>query len=264
MKNPYQTLGVNRDASADEIKRAYRKLASQHHPDKGGDTALFQEIQTAYDTLSDPQKRAAFDNPQPQGFHGFGPQGFGPGGFDFQNIFDVFGTRFQQGQQQRPQQARMTLWITLVDAATGGKRPVSIGSSHGSGLVEIEIPLGINDGDTVQYPRLAPGGLDLIVTFRIHPNPKYQRQGSNLHIEHPVSMWDLILGGTTTVRDILNTELNLVIPENTQPGTVLRCRGRGLPQRGGSPGDMMVHLQARLPENISAELREMIRKHQTD
>ena len=264
MKNPYQTLGVNRDASADEIKRAYRKLASQHHPDKGGDTALFQEIQTAYDTLSDPHKRAAFDNPQPRGFEGFGPQGFGPGGFDFQTIFDVFGIKFQHGQQHRPQNARMTLWITLVDVATGGKRPVSIGSPQGTALVEIEIPLGINDGDTVAYPRLAPGGVDLIVTFRIHPNPKYQRQGPNLHIEHPVSMWDLILGGTTVVRDILNNELKLVIPENTQPGTVLRCRNRGLAQRGGGAGDMMVHVQARLPENISSELREMIRKHQTD
>ena len=77
-------------------------------------------------------------------------------------------------------------------------------------------------------------------------------------------MWDLILGGATTVRDVLNTELNLVIPENTQPGTVLRCRGRGLAQRSGAPGDMMVHLQARLPENISPELREMIRQHQSD
>jgi molecular chaperone DnaJ len=77
-------------------------------------------------------------------------------------------------------------------------------------------------------------------------------------------MWDLILGGTTTVQDIHSNELKLVIPENTQPGTILRCRGRGLATRGGTPGDMMVHLQARLPANIDPELREMIRKHQTD
>lgn len=264
MTNPYETLGVNRDATAEEIKRAYRRLASQHHPDKGGDTQRFQDIQTAYDTLSDPQKRAAHDNPRSHGFQGFGPGGFGPQGFDFQTIFDVFGTKFQQGQPQRPQHARMTLWITLVDVATGGKRPVSIGSPQGQSLVDLEIPLGINDGDTVQYPRMAPGGVDLMVTFRVHPNPRYQRQGQNLHVDHPVSMWDLILGGTTTVQDILNNELKLVIPENTQPGTILRCRGRGLATRGGTSGDMMVRLQARLPQTIDPELREMIRKHQTD
>ena len=264
MKSPYQILGVNRDASADEIKRAYRKLASQHHPDKGGDTALFQEIQTAYDTLSDPQRRQQYDNPQHSQFQGFGPAGFGPGGFDFQTVFDIFGTRFQHGSQQRPQQARMTLWIPLTDVATGGTRPVSVGSSHGNNLIEIEIPLGINDGDTVQYPRLAPGGSDLIVTFRVHPDARYRRQGQNLHLEHPVSMWDLILGGTITVRDILNNELRLVVPPRTQPGTALRCRGRGLPTRGGHSGDMMVHLQARLPENIPDSVLEAIEKHRAD
>ena len=80
MTNHYNTLGVDRNSSPDEIKKAYRKLASQHHPDKGGDTATFQNIQTAYDILSDPQKRQHYDNPQPQGFGGFSGS---PGGFQF-------------------------------------------------------------------------------------------------------------------------------------------------------------------------------------
>ena len=175
----YATLGVNENADATEIKRAYRKLASQHHPDRGGDTKRFQEIQGAYDTLSDAQKRQAYDNPQPQ-FSGFGPAG---PGFDFNTIFDMFGTRFQH-TTQRPQHSRMTLWITLQDVAAGGPRTVTVGTQHGTHAVEIEIPLGINDGDTVQYSGIGPGGMDLIIQFRIHPDPRFQRQALNLYIDH--------------------------------------------------------------------------------
>ena len=260
MKNPYETLGVNRDASTDEIKRAYRKLASQHHPDKGGDTARFQEIQTAYDVLGDPQKRAAHDNPQPQGFHGFGPQGFGPEGFDFQTIFNVFGTRFQHPNQQRQQQAQMTLWIALEDVVTGGHRDISIGTPAGTSLVQIEIPQGINDGDRVQYPKLAPGGIDLLVTFRIKPDPKWQRNGGNIQTDLLLSIWDLVLGGSVSVHDLIGRELNLTIPQRTQPGTILRCRGKGIPQRGGPNGDLLVRVQANIPNQIDPELIDLIRQ----
>ena len=262
MKNPYQTLGVDRDASADEIKRAYRKLASQHHPDKGGDTALFQEIQTAYDTLSDPQKRAAFDNPQPRGFEGFGPQGFGPGGFDFQTVFDIFGTRFQHGQQHRPQNARMTLWVTLVDVATGGKRTVSLGTHQGVSALEIEIPLGINDGDNVQYEGLGPGGSDLVVQFRISPERTWIRDGLDLTMEVRLNIWELILGGELNIDTLTSKTLNARIPERTQPGTSLRLRGQGLKDRAGNTGDIFVKIQASIPDSIAPEILDAIRNHQ--
>ncbi len=259
MQNPYQTLGVNRDATADEIKRAYRKLASQHHPDRGGDTRTFQEIQTAYDTLSDPQRRAAYDNP------GFGGGFRADAPFDFQTIFDIFGTRFQHpGQhQQRRQQARMSLWITLRDVATGGRRTISVGTSQGTHAVEIEIPPAINEGDTVQYSGIGPGGMDLLVTYRIHPDPRFQRQGLNLYSEHTVTIWDLILGTDTQVRDLLGNTLILNVPARTNPGTTLRLRGRGLVAKDGTAGDLMIRMQASIPKDISPELLAHIEQNRS-
>ena len=245
MTNHYQTLGVERTASAEDIKRAYRKLAGQHHPDRGGDTAKFQTIQAAYDVLGDPGKRQQYDNPAPQ-FSGGAP-------FDFDNIFNMFGARFQQpGQPQ--QQVRMSLWITLADVAQGGRRTVSLGNM----TVEIEIPLGINDGDNVQYANLGPGGTNLIVNYRIHPHPRWQRQALNLTQDETVLVWDLILGGELPVRDIQGNTLNMMVPAGTQPGTMLRLKGRGLRNRQGDVGDLFVRVQARLPDNIPQELRDQI------
>jgi curved DNA-binding protein len=247
MKNPYETLGIERSASADEIKKAYRRAASVHHPDKGGDTQQFQAVQQAYETLSDPQRRAQYDNPAQSGPH-----------FDFDSIFEIFGTRF--GVNGRgPQHARMTLWISLIDVAIGGHRAISLGNNQG--LVEIIVPPAVNDGDTVQYPKLGPNGIDLIVTFRIHPNPKWQRRGLDLHTQHSISVWDLILGSQVVVRDVRNQELTLTVPANTQPGTALRCRGRGLSTQPGTTGDMIVHVQAYIPDHVPDPLIDMIRTH---
>ena len=262
MTNYYQTLGIAQTATTDEIKRAYRKLASQHHPDKeGGDKHKFQDIQRAYDTLSDPNKRAAHDNPQAHNpFGNFGPQT----GFDFENIFSVFGARFQQHpQQQRTQLARMTLWITLQDVAQGGRKTISVGTHQGTMTVEIEIPSGINDGDSVQYAGIGPGGMDLVIMFRIHPNPKWTRQGPNLTMDYELTVWDLILGGETTVRDILGNQLSLTIPPMTQPRTTFRLRGRGLAQKNGPPGDLFVRVQAVLPLDIPQGIIDAIAQTRT-
>jgi len=257
VKDYYSILGVGKTATPDEIKKSYRKLASQHHPDKGGDTARFQEIEEAYRVLSDPQQRAAFDNPQPN----FGGFNFHSQPFDFNEIFNMFGTQFHHQQRPRQQvQARMSLWIQLSDVASGGRRTVSVGTNAGTQVVEIEIPLGIEDGATVAYHGIGPGGTDLIVTFRIHPNPKWQRDGFNLYTDQKVSIWTLITGGEIIVRDILNRELNVAIPPNMQPGQILRCKGRGLPDRGNNPGDMMIRIQAEIPTNIPEDLLALIRR----
>lgn len=257
MTDYYSTLGVPRTATQDEIKRAFRKLASQHHPDKGGDTAKFQEIQAAYDTLGDEQKRAAYDNPRPD----MGGFQFHNQPFDFNNIFNMFGAQFHQ-QARRPQspQARMSLWIQLSDVAQGGNKTVSVGSAAGTQMIELEIPRGVEDGASVMYPGLAPGGVDLVVTFRIHPNPKWQRDGFNLYTEQKISVWTMIAGGEITVKDILNRELSVTVPSSTQPGQILRCKGRGILDRANNPGDMMIRLQAEIPNHIPEDLLTLIRQ----
>lgn len=259
MKDHYSTLGVSKAATPDEIKKAYRKLASQHHPDKGGNTAKFQEIEEAYRVLSDPAQRQQYDNPQPN-FGGFNFRQQSGQPFDFDNIFNMFGAQFNQTQQRQRAQARMSLWIQLSDVASGGKRTVSVGSHSGSQIVEIEVPLGVEDGASVAYPGLAPGGVDLVVTFRVHPNPKWQRDGFNLYTDQKVDIWTMITGGEIEVRDILNRELNVAIPPMTQPGQILRCRGRGLPDRSRNPWDMMIRLQAEIPRNIPEDLLALIRQ----
>ena len=257
----YSTLGINRDASADDVKKAYRKLASQHHPDKGGDKTTFQNIQAAYDVLGDAQKRAEYDQPQ----HHHGGVNFNVGGFDFSHMFNMFGQQFGQDfrqQRHHSHPTRMSLWVTLQDVAEGGRRPVTVGTSHGTMNIDIEIPLGINDGDNVQYAGIGPNGTDLVVNFRIHPNPKWQRNGLTLTTEHQVSIWDCLVGGETEVRDILGNRFILSIPQLTQPNSLLRLKGRGLRSREGTVGDMIIRIVPKFPTKLDAELAEQIKKAQ--
>jgi len=258
MPDHYAALGVARNATQDEIKRAFRKLASQHHPDKGGDTKKFQEIQAAYDTLGDPAKRSQYDRPAPQ-FSGM------PGGAQF-NMNDIFAQMFGQhpgfgGQHPRRNPMRMSLWITLRDVSTGGHRQVAVGSPQGQTTIEIDVPQGINDGDMVQYAGLAPGGQDLVIEFRIHPHPQFRRDGLNLTVEYKCSVWDMILGGDTEIATLDGSQLVVSIPPLTDNGTTLRLRGRGLQDRKGATGDLFVRLNAVLPKSISPELITAIQQH---
>jgi len=259
MTDHYATLGVSKTASQDEIKKAFRKLASQHHPDKGGDTAKFQEIQAAYDTLGDADKRAAYDNPAPQ----FG--GFGQGG-QFGNMHDIFSQMFGGASpfgQQHPRRnhLRMSLWVTLLDVARGGKRPVALGTASGTSTIEIEIPLGIDDGDNVQYSGIAPGGQDLVIQFRVQPDPKFRREGLNLYTDQKVSIWDMLLGADAEIRNVEGHALTTKIPARTQPGTTLRLRQQGLRDRNGRQGDLMVKIHPEFPANIAPEIISAIEQY---
>ena len=263
MTDYYAALGVPKTATADDIKRAFRKLASQHHPDKGGDTQKFQAIQQAYATLGDEQKRAEYDNPRPQ-FSGFSGFHGAPGGANFNNIFEqMFGHGFaQQHQHPRRNHVRMSLWITLADVARGSSKTVNVSTSSGTTTVEIGIPPGINDGDNVQYSGIAPEGMDLVVQFRISPDAAWQRDGLNLYTAAKVSVWDLILGTDIKVVDLTGTQLTVTVPPRCQPNQVLRLRNLGLKDQQGARGDCMIKLQPFIPQNIAPELIEAIQTHQ--
>ncbi len=251
MKNYYQILGVGPDASADDIKRAYRKLASQHHPDKGGDTARFQEIQEAYAVLSDTGKRAAYDRPQPSFTNS--------NGFDFDAIFNMFGANLHQQRKPSP---RIELWIDLEDVYLGGPRMVALQLGNSVSNLEILIPRGIHDQEGVRYNGIAPGGHDLIVIFRVKPNGTWRRDGNNIITELAVDIWDLILGSSVKIRDLSGNELMVTIPPETQPGAVLRARGKGLPDRRHptAPGDLLIRLHATIPTPVPEDVLSAIRK----
>lgn len=264
MIDHYTTLGVDRTASADEIKRAYRKLASQHHPDRGGDTKRFQEIQAAYDVIGDADKRAAYDNPMPN----FGGPG-GPGGFhfnfgtntEFQDLFrNIFGQGFNHGQRRPQPFVRMSLWIRLTDVITGGRRPVAVNTGTGANTIEIDIPRGIGDGDSIQYAGLAPGGADLVVQFRVHPDPRWHRSGLDLTTEQDVEVWDMILGGDCVVSTITGEQLTLKLPAGCQNRTLMRLRGRGIQNEQGQTGDLYVRINPVIPTQLDPDLRSAIEK----
>jgi len=255
MTDHYHTLGVERTATADDIKRAYRRMASQHHPDKGGDKSRFQEIQQAYAVLGDEQRRAEYDNPRPEfGFHA------GPG-----NLHDIFAQMFgQQGfgtHHPRRNHARMNLWVSLRDVAQGGRKTISVGTPQGQNTVEIDIPLGINDGDSVQYGGVAPGGQDLVITFRINQERNWTRSALDLTLEYSADIWTLIVGGDITVPNILGERFTVRVPARTQPGALLRLKGQGLRDRRGAQGDMFVRVSVRIPDQIPEELVAAIEKY---
>lgn len=258
MKDYYRILGVTRSATADEIKQSYRRLASQYHPDKGGDTVKFQEIQEAYSVLGDEQKRREYDNPRPQ----FNFNGGAPGGMNIDDIFNMFGVNMQRRQMS----PRIQLWITLEDVARGGPRMVSLQVGDRAATVEIEIPRGIAENDTIRYPRLSPDGQDLVVVYRIKPDSRWQRDGRDITTERQVSIYDLVLGAEIPIEDLTGATLMLAIPAGTQPGSLLRMRGRGLPsstlpgRAGGANGDLLVRVQGYIPTELPQEVIDAVRR----
>jgi len=249
MRDPYQTLGVSPNASPEQIKKAFRSLAMKHHPDRGGDEQTFKDINEAYAILSNPQRKQQHDNPEFTFRHT-------PGG-NFHDVFDEF---FRQQRQQRTSTIRLTLHIDLKTAATGGEKLVSLQTGNGIKAVEIEIPEGIADGDTIRYPRLLDHS-DLQITFRIHPDKIWTRQGHNLTREVELDFWDFILGVRIEVETIYGDRIALTVPPKTQPGILMRVRGKGMRGKyAGQQGDMFVKLVAKLPQDLPEELIDTLKR----
>lgn len=252
MKDYYTILGLDRSASAVDVKKAYRKLAMKHHPDRGGDSTVFAKMTEAYETLSDPQKRNAYDN----------PQGFYSKRHNFEDIMDQY---FRHtSSRQHSQETRVSIWIGLEDAVIGDLKIISLNVPGQTSGLEIKIPPGIHDNENVRYPGLMPGGHDLIVNFRVHGHPLWQRDGLDLLCETQVDFWQLLLGSKTTINTITGKKLNLTIPPRTNPDSILRLKQQGIQREGHNPGDVFVKLKAVLPTNISDEVIDFLSKHTTN
>lgn len=259
MSDYYQTLGVAKTATPDEIKKAYRKLASQHHPDKGGDTAMFQQVEEAYRILSDPSKRQQYDNPQPQ-FNPGGSGGFPPG-FDFgmgPGFQDIFAQMFKQHNQppQRPETVYKTIaHLTLEQVYNGGHHVLQLLINGKPEVITIDIPDNTDNG--VQYKYNAIPNSQLIVEFRINPHPKFEKRGYDLYATQEIDMLDFVVGTAFEFQTISNATFEVSIKPKTLPGNMVKLTGQGL-RRGAGFGDQFILLKPKFSDTIDQNVIDCI------
>lgn len=277
-KDYYQILGVSKNASATDIKKAYRKLALEYHPDRNKSKEAhekFKEINKAYEVLGDPKKKetydqfgeAAFEQGGPGGPFGggFGGQGgqYGPftytystsgGNFDFGGFSDPFEI-FEQffgganpfGRAQR--RPTYSIEINFMDAIKGTTKKVSIEGKQQT----IKIPAGVDNGSRVRF-----GDYDVIIEVR--PDPKFKREGYDIVTEEELTFPQASLGGEITV-DTVSGPVKLRIPGGTQPGTIIRLAQKGVPHvRGSGKGDHYVRIKVTIPKNLSSRQKELLRE----
>jgi len=261
MSDYYQTLGVDKHATPEDIKKAYRRMAGIHHPDKGGDTAQFQKVQEAYETLSDPNKRAQYDNPQPQ-FNTFGGgftagfNGMPPG---FENIFSqMFGGHPFARHQPQQQVFRTILNVTLEQAYNGDEQHVRLQTPTGVQVVKINVPKGIDSGSQVRIDNVIDNA-SLIVEFRVQSHLKYDRNGNDLYSNYPISVLDLITGSSFEFMTISGKKLEVTVKPKTQPFMQLKLAGQGMPVLNSNIyGDQIILLKPFIPDTIDQRIIDSI------
>jgi curved DNA-binding protein len=300
-KDYYETLGMPRSANDAEIKKAFRKLARQYHPDVAKDKRKaeekFKEINEAYEVLGDPAKRKKYDElganwksgadfrPPPewgnfsggQAFHGrdTGGQEFHFGGTGFSDFFEqMFGSRMRGGtggfgrstgleEEEFPERGHDIegdIMVTLEEAMRGSVRSVNvrhtIGRSVKTETHQVKIPPGVTEGQKLRLAGRGGAGTggggagDLYLRVRLARHPDFEAEDHNLIYEAELAPWEAVLGTNLSV-PALDGRVNIKIPPGTQNGQKLRVRGRGLPQRGGARGDLIVVTQIAVPDKVT-------------
>jgi len=293
----YEVLGLSRSATADEIKRAYRKLAKQHHPDANPDDPSaqkkFAEITEAYEVLSDQEKRQKYDQfghnwsrvgggPGGDPFGGFG--GGGGAGFDLNDILggmfggagggSPFGGAGGRGGRRPPraqqgQNIDVEIRVPFQVGIEGGEHELTLQTGGRVEKLTVKVPAGISDGGKVRLAGQGQPGAgggsagDVIVTVKIAGHPWFWRDGNNLMVEIPITPSEAALGAKVDVPTLSDGTVVMTIPPGTSSGAKLRLRGKGAPDpRTGNRGDQLAQLKIVSPKELSPEAAELFRQLQ--
>ena len=282
--DPYDTLGVSRDASQKDIQAAYRQRAKQYHPDlnPGNQEAeqKFKELSAAYDILSDAEKRGRYDRgeidatgaerPQRRYYRDFADAGAGDGSYQNASAFsdfagddifaEFFGRRARRNFRMRGPDVRYSMDVDFLDAVNGATRQVTMPDGK---TLEIRIPPGARDG---QVLRLRGQGMpgegggepgDALIELHVRPHPIFRREGDDIRFDLPISLTEAVLGGKVRVPTPAGPVV-VKIPENSNSGKTLRLKGKGVARRNGTRGDAFATLKIMLPERTDPDLRAFV------
>ena len=267
MTDYYSILGVNENATQDDIKKAYRKLANQHHPDKGGDQAKFKDISVAYDTLSDSSKKEEYDQQRAYSKAGGQQFRFNTGSFDFGDIFgqQPFGHPFADMFGRAPRRNRdlnIQCTISLLDSFMGKQVEANYRLPSGKPqTVVITVPTGINHGETIRYQGLgddtipnAPRG-HLNVTIIIKPDPVFRREGDDLYVNVELSPIEAMIGCTKKVKSLTGEEMSIDIRPGIEHGAEFAKHGAGFRNvSSGQYGRFVSSIVIKVPAITDQEL----------
>jgi DnaJ-class molecular chaperone len=258
----YSILGIHRNASDKDIRKAYKQKSMQHHPDRGGNEEEFKKVNEAYQTLKDPQKRAAYDNPQPR----FDTSSM-RGGAGFEDIFSqMFGQGMYRDIHRRPKNAdvKIKVSIAIEEIFTGKQILASYRLRNGKEeTVDLNIPIGAGQGDTIKFAGLGDNSIpgprgDLYVIIDIMPHRMYNISNNDVHTTAKVNCLEIITGTKTQIRTPEGKDIELRIPPGTKNNTVFSMPGYGLPNaRTNSRGSFYIKIEAEIPKLNEQEINKI-------